>query len=169
MSLRVSTRVAACLGTCRKNLGACRDLFLSVLMSALMLADDALGPCQGLFWSVLVHTSVGVEKISASVGVCFCRCRWCVLVGVGAYLGACQDLFLSVLLRISMRVGDFLDPCQKNLGTCRDLFRSVLVCVSMRVDNAFGWCRRVSRCVLVTFSARVEKIWALVGVCFGWC
>ena len=51
-------------------------------------------------------------------------------------------MFWLVSLSISVRVGECLGTCRKNLGACRDGFWLVLVCASMRVGDFLGRCRQ---------------------------
>ena len=92
-----------------------------------------------------------------------------VLVRVGDFLdpcrknlGACRDSFWSVLLSVSMRIGGSLDACRENFGPCRDLFLSVLLRASMRVGECLGPCRKKSGPVL-------GFVFVGVGVCLDTC
>ena len=93
----------------------------------------------------------------------------CITILVDDALDPYQGLLQSVLVSVSMRVGDFLDPCRKNLGPHRDLFLPVLVSITMRVDDALGPCRKNLGPHRDLFLSVLVNVLARVAECLGQC
>ena len=89
-----------------------------MLLSIIILVDDAFGRCRQASQYLLMMLLVGV-------GACFGQCR--------KNLGPYRDLFLSVSVSVSMLVDDALGPC-------RDGFWSVLMSTLISVAEYLNAC-----------------------------